>query len=78
MDISVYEAKARLSELLLRAEEGDEVIITRHGNRVVKLVPMRAVAAPRVLGRLKGRVQMAPDFDAPLPEETLGLFENDT
>ena len=40
MQISVTEAKAQLTELIRRAEAGDEIILTRHGQAAVKLVPM--------------------------------------
>jgi prevent-host-death family protein len=43
MHISVTEAKGQLSELIRRAEAGDEVILTRHGHPTVRLVPVRAV-----------------------------------
>jgi prevent-host-death family protein len=39
--VSVTEAKAQLTELVRRAEAGDEVILTRHGQPAVRLVPMR-------------------------------------
>lgn len=40
MKISVTEAKAQLTELVRRAEAGDEVILTRHGHPAVRLVPV--------------------------------------
>jgi prevent-host-death family protein len=43
MQVSVSEAKAQLSELVRRAEAGDEVVLTRHGEAAVKLVPVRKV-----------------------------------
>ncbi|MGE4167899.1 MAG: type II toxin-antitoxin system Phd/YefM family antitoxin, partial [Xanthobacteraceae bacterium] len=39
MKISDSDAKAKLTELVRRAEKGDEVILTRHGQGAVKLVP---------------------------------------
>lgn len=42
MQISVTEAKGRLTDLVRRAEAGDEVILTRHGHPAVKLVPVKA------------------------------------
>ncbi|MBY5519673.1 type II toxin-antitoxin system Phd/YefM family antitoxin [Rhizobium leguminosarum] len=42
MRVSVTDAKGQLTELVRRAEAGDEVILTRHGHAAVKLVPMRA------------------------------------
>jgi prevent-host-death family protein len=44
MRISVTEAKAQLTELVRRAEAGDEVILTRHGHAAVRLVPVTPVA----------------------------------
>ena len=41
MRISVTEAKGQLTELVRRAEAGDEVVLTRHGQAVVRLVPVR-------------------------------------
>jgi prevent-host-death family protein len=38
--ISVTEAKGQLTELVRRAEAGDEVILTRHGHEAVRLVPV--------------------------------------
>ena len=43
MRVSVTEAKGQLAELVRRAEAGDEVILTRHGNAAVRLVAIRAV-----------------------------------
>jgi prevent-host-death family protein len=42
MRISVTEAKGQLTELVRRAEAGDEVVLTRHGHAAVRLVPVRA------------------------------------
>ena len=39
MDIPVTEARARLSELMRRAEAGDEIVLTRHGNPAAWIVP---------------------------------------
>lgn len=42
MQISVSEAKGQLTELVRRAEAGDEIILTRHGHAAVRLVPVKA------------------------------------
>lgn len=42
MRISVSDAKGQLTELVRRAEAGDEVILTRHGHAAVRLVPVTA------------------------------------
>lgn len=41
MEVSVTDAKAQLTELVRRAEAGEEVVLTRHGNPAVKLVPVK-------------------------------------
>lgn len=44
--IGAYEAKTRFSELLELAEAGEEITITRHGNPVARLVPIRTPSTP--------------------------------
>jgi prevent-host-death family protein len=44
MRISVTEAKGLLTELIRRAEAGDDVVLTRHGHPAVRLVPIKPVA----------------------------------
>lgn len=43
MRISVTDAKGQLTDLVRRAEAGDEIILTRHGHATVRLVPVAAV-----------------------------------
>ena len=73
--VSIYEAKTTLSHLVDRALRGDEVVITRHGRPVARLVPARAARTPRKLGALRGKIRVARDFDAPRPDHLLALFE---
>jgi prevent-host-death family protein len=75
MQVNVYAAKTQLSRLLDRATRGEEVVITRHGKPVARLVPVDRRRAPRKLGALRGKIRVAADFDAPLPQEVLALFE---
>jgi prevent-host-death family protein len=51
MKISVTEAKGQLTDLVRRAEEGEEIVLTRHGHDVVRLAPVRA-ATPEAKRRL--------------------------
>jgi prevent-host-death family protein len=46
MNVAVYEAKSKLSELLDKVCAGKEVVITSHGEPIARLVPMNAPAAP--------------------------------
>lgn len=41
MQISVTDAKSQLTELVRRAEAGDEVILTRHGQPAARIVPIK-------------------------------------
>ncbi|MDF0487456.1 type II toxin-antitoxin system prevent-host-death family antitoxin [Sphingomonas sp. H39-1-10] len=40
MEVSVSEAKGQLTDLVRRAEAGDEIVLTRHGRAAVRLVPV--------------------------------------
>jgi len=75
--INIYDAKTRLSELVDRAESGEEIVIAKAGRPVARLVPLRTVREERTPGRWRGRVRIAPDFDAPLPEAIIRDFESD-
>lgn len=71
--VNVHEAKTHLSRLLERVERGEEVVISRAGTPVAKLVAV--AASKRILGADRGRVRIADDFDAPLPDDVLADFE---
>ncbi|HXY48316.1 MAG TPA: type II toxin-antitoxin system prevent-host-death family antitoxin [Terriglobales bacterium] len=45
-NVDAYEAKTHFSQLLERVEAGDQIIITRHGVPVAKLVPVKKQASP--------------------------------
>jgi prevent-host-death family protein len=71
--VNVHEAKTHLSRLLVRVANGEEIVIARAGHAVAKLIPIEG--AERRPGRLKGRVRISRDFDAPLPEAVLRELE---
>jgi prevent-host-death family protein len=74
--VSLYEAKTHLSELVERAAAGEEIVIAKSGKPKARLVPLapKDTRHLRIPGRGKGKVWIAPDFDAPLPPEVLRLF----
>lgn len=74
MEVNIYAAKTHLSRLINQVSAGGEVVITRHGRPVARLVAAED-KPKRKLGTLKGKVWMSEDFDAPLPDEVLKLFE---
>jgi prevent-host-death family protein len=71
--LNVHEAKTHLSRLLDRVAAGEEIVLGKHGRPVAKLVPLRPVA--RKPGRLKGRIRVSADFDAPLPKSLANAFK---
>jgi prevent-host-death family protein len=71
--VNLYDAKTKLSELVDRAAAGEEVIIAKAGKPVARLVPL--AVRERAPGRGKGLLEIAPDFDAPLPDDVLHDFE---
>ena len=73
--VNVHDAKTHLSKLLQRVEKGEEIVIARAGKPVARLVPVAPVKRPLRLGLMKGRIRIAADFDAPLPDDLLDLFE---
>ncbi|QSR85867.1 type II toxin-antitoxin system Phd/YefM family antitoxin [Methylacidimicrobium sp. B4] len=73
--VTVHEAKTHLSRLLRKVAGGEEVLVLRGKVPIAKIVPLDIDHAPRRLGLDKGRIWIAPDFDAPLPEEVLRAFE---
>jgi prevent-host-death family protein len=74
--VNIHEAKTHFSRLVERAERGEEIIIARSGRPVARLVPLEDLEKPRVFGRMRGKIRIADDFDAPLPDEILDQFEN--
>ncbi len=74
--INIYEAKTHLSALVEKAAHGEEIVIAKAGKPMAKLVPLeQKVLSPRKFGRnVLGITYIAPDFDAPLPEEIIADF----
>lgn len=63
---ALADAKAHLSEIIDHVEvTGEEVVVTRHGKPVVRLVPNQG-EGPRLLGFASGRIKRHPGWDKPL------------
>ena len=67
--VNIYDAKTRLSQLVERAEAGEEIIIARGGRPAARLVPFRTAAVARKPGRLRGKIRVGRAFDEPLPDD---------
>jgi len=68
MKVNIHEAKTHLSRLLQKVREGEEVVISRAGVPVAKLVGVAPKQEVRPLGIARGEIWMAEDFDTPMPE----------
>ena len=73
--INIHNAKTNLSRLIEKAAKGDEVIISRAGEPVARLVPIKTAAARRRKGLLKNKIKIRPGFYKPLPEAVIAAFE---
>lgn len=73
---NIHEAKSQLSRLIEMAIAGEEVIISKAGKPVVKLIPYHAESGPRKLGVWRGRVKIAENFDQ-LPPEIASVFRGE-
>ncbi len=76
--IDIHEAKTHLSRLVEEAAAGKEIIIAKNGKPVARLAPLDKPSRPRTPGALKGRIRIAENFDAPLPDEVLNSFLGDS
>ena len=63
MDVSIAEAKNRLPELIRAVEDGERVVITRHGKPVAQLTPPPLERRQVRLGGMKDRIQLLPGWD---------------
>jgi prevent-host-death family protein len=73
--VNIHQAKTQLSRLLERVAAGEEIVIAKSGKPLAKLVPFREAA--RQPGRLKGKIKIGRDFDAPLPAALAAAFRGE-
>jgi prevent-host-death family protein len=73
--VNIHAAKTHLSRLVDAAADGEEIVIACAGKPVARLVLLAAPKKKRVLGTMAGVFNMPDDFDAPLPDDLLDLFE---
>lgn len=62
---NIHQAKTNLSELIRRAIAGEEVIIARSNEPLVRLEPIVRDTRPRTGGQWRSKLWVSPDFDAP-------------
>jgi prevent-host-death family protein len=59
---TIHEAKTNLSKLIEQACQGEEVVIARGPEPVVRLVPIGDVKGRRQPGALRGKLRVGPEF----------------
>jgi prevent-host-death family protein len=74
MEVGIHEAKTKLSKLIPAVLSGEEVIITKAGQPLVKLVPVETQGGTRPLGVYEGKVKFHGDLLEPIPNEVLDTF----
>jgi prevent-host-death family protein len=74
MIYNVHAAKSNLSRLIERGCDGEEIVIARNNEPVVKLVPVHATAPRRQRGSLRGQVVVPDSFFDPLPDDELDAW----
>jgi prevent-host-death family protein len=73
--VNIYEAKTKLSQLVDKAAAGEDVVVSRNGKPLARITRLEPPRRRIRFGVLKGRIRIARDFDAPLPDEVLAGFE---
>ena len=73
--VNMHDAKTHFSRLVDAAAQGEEIIIAKAGKPTARLVAIEPVKTKRRFGALKGKIRIADDFDAPLPDDIQAAFE---
>ncbi len=71
----MHQAKTHFSRLLDRAQAGEEFVIAKAGRPVARLGPLARPGKRRRLGLLDGQFTVPDDFNEPLPERVIAVFE---
>lgn len=73
--INIHEAKTQFSKLIEAVAHGEEIMIAKAGKPAAMLVPVPDKKPIRQPGSMKGKIKIAADFDAPLPDHVQAAFE---
>jgi prevent-host-death family protein len=68
---NIHEAKTNLSRIIDRVEHGEEIIISRAGTPVAKVVPLQPRARRTARGTLAGSLRLADDWDSPAVNDSI-------
>ena len=73
--VTIHQAKTNLSKLIEKACRGEEIVIARGPEPVVRLVPVATSKGRRKLGTLKDKLVVGSEFFEPLPSDELSRWE---
>jgi prevent-host-death family protein len=73
--VTIHQAKTNLSQLIERACQGEEIVISRGPQPVARLVAIAGSKGRRQPGALRGKLRVGPAFFEPLPAEELAGWE---
>ena len=79
--VNVDQAKLQLSSLLKRARDGEEIVISDHGELLARLVPVAPVHSPRSPrrpGSAKGKIIIHESFYDALPNDIQRAFDGES
>ncbi|WP_336084924.1 type II toxin-antitoxin system Phd/YefM family antitoxin [Nocardia sp. SSK8] len=62
---NIHDAKTNLSRIIERVEQGEEIVISRAGTPVAKVVPLSRRVNRTGRGSLRGRLVLSPEWDSP-------------
>jgi len=68
---NIHEAKTNLSRIIERVEHGEEIIISRAGSPVAKVVPLHRTVNRTGRGSLRGTLVLAEDWDSAETNEAI-------
>jgi antitoxin (DNA-binding transcriptional repressor) of toxin-antitoxin stability system len=69
--LNIPETTDQFAEILHRVQAGEEILLAQNGVAIARIVPIQTPLQPRTPGQDKGKVFIASDFNAPLPEDIL-------
>lgn len=67
VNISYDDTKTKIADLIEAALRGDKVVITKNGQQVVQLIPMKTAPKPK-FGSAKGKIKFVEGYDEPLED----------
>jgi len=68
---NIHDAKTNLSRIIERVEHGEEIIISRAGRPVAKVVPLAGSVRRNGRGSLRDQLTLAPDWDSDAVNESI-------